>query len=45
LNVEVASKLGSGFDEYWLASNVPPGTGPWLAEEEAEEAFFADEPP
>jgi hypothetical protein len=45
LNVDVASKFGSGFEEYWPASNVPPGAGPLLADEEAEEVFFGDEPP
>jgi hypothetical protein len=45
LNVDDASKFASGFEEYWLASNVPPGEGPPLAEEEAEEVFFGAEPP
>ena len=43
--VDDGSKLGSGFEEYWFASNVPPGAGPLLAEEEAEDVFFGDEPP
>jgi hypothetical protein len=45
LKVGDGSKSIPGFEEYWFASKVPAGAGPSLAEEEAEEFFFGDEPP
>jgi len=45
LKVDDGSKFTPGFEEYWFASKVPAGAGPLLAEEEAEDLFFSDEPP
>lgn len=45
MKVDDGSKSTPGFEEYWFASKVPAGAGPLLAEEEAEDLFFGDEPP
>lgn len=45
MKVDDGSKSTPGFEEYWFASKVPAEAGPPLAEEEAEDLFFSDEPP